>query len=130
MSEQARAFLSERRFAVLGTNQPNGPPHLSVMWYELQGDEIMMNTATGRVKDHNLRNDPRITLCMEDAYQYVALSGTVELIEDQEIAQADILRLAVRYEGEERGEQMAASQFRKQQRVTMRMRIERVTEHF
>ena len=79
LSDKARAFLAETRFAVLATINPNGTPQLTTMWYELQGDEIMMNTRVGRAKEQNLRRDPRISICVEDGYRYVTLSGTARL---------------------------------------------------
>jgi len=54
LSERARAFLLEPRFAVLGTLRPDGSPHLTVVWYELRGDEIVFDTTTTRVKARNL----------------------------------------------------------------------------
>src|SRR5205085_10587662 len=97
LSDKARAFLNQKRFAVLATINPDGTPQLTTMWYELQGDEIMMNTKAGRAKEHNLRRDQRIAICIEDEYHYVTLSGTAELIDNQATAQADIKRLAERY---------------------------------
>jgi PPOX class probable F420-dependent enzyme len=130
MSEQVRAFLSEPRFAVLGTAREDGAPQLTVMWYELDGDEILMNTTVDRDKAANLRRDPRVALCVEDGYAYVTLYGSVRMVEDQATAQADIHRLAVRYWGRERADRTAAAQFSKQQRLTLRMTVERVIEHW
>jgi PPOX class probable F420-dependent enzyme len=127
LSPQLRDFLLAPRFAVLATIAPDGRPRQSVMWYELVDDDtVLMNTAEGRAKLADLRRDPRASLCVPDGYRWVALSGPVTLIEDQERAQADIARLAVRYVGE----QEAAAwipQFRAQRRVTILLRIERVT---
>jgi PPOX class probable F420-dependent enzyme len=128
LSEWARAFLAEPRFGVLATINADGTPQLTTMWYELQGDEILMNTAAGRLKERNLRRDPRVALCVEDGYRYVTLSGRVRLIDDQETAQADIYRLALRYHPKEKADKMAQD-FRKQHRITIRMTIERVSEH-
>jgi PPOX class probable F420-dependent enzyme len=130
MSDRARAFLSEPRFAVLGTSQPDGSPHLTVMWYDLDGDEILMNTAAGRIKDSNLRRDARISICVEDGYDYVTVSGTARLIEDREVGLADIIRLAHRYHPPEKAEQMGRDLFSKQHRITIRMQIEHVVEHW
>ena len=47
-----REFLEKRRFAVLATINPDGSVQQTVMWYQLQGDKVMMNTRRGRVKDH------------------------------------------------------------------------------
>lgn len=128
LSDKARGFLEEKRFAVLATINPDSTPQLSTMWYELDGEEILMNTMVGRVKERNLRRDPRISICIEDGYSYLTLSGTARLIDDQETAQADIKRLAARYHNPEKAEQMMRDQFSKQQRVTIRMAIERIVE--
>ena len=42
LSEKARAFLQERRFAVLATINKNGSPQLTTMWYLLDGDTITL----------------------------------------------------------------------------------------
>ncbi len=128
LSDKARAFLQEKRFAVLGTINPDSTPQLSVMWYELDGDEILMNTKVGRVKERNLRRDPRISICIEDGYNYLTLTGTAQLIDDQTRAQADIKRLATRYHNPAKAERMMRDTFSKQQRVTICMTIERVIE--
>jgi PPOX class probable F420-dependent enzyme len=128
LSDKARAFLMEKRFAVLATINRDGTAQLTTMWYELQGDEIMMNTADGRVKAHNLRRDPRIAICFEDGYSYITISGTARLDDDQATAQADIKHLATIYHNPEKAEQMMRDSFSKQHRITIRMPIERVVE--
>ncbi len=129
MSEEARAFLSEgKKYAVLATIGKDGVPQQTQMWYELQGDQIMMNTAQGRKKADYLARDKRISLCVIDGYPFITLTGTVELDDDQTLAQADIKRLATRYSGPEQAEQMMAN-FSKQHRITLRMTIERVIEN-
>jgi len=129
LDQSVRAFLDEVRFAAVATINPDGSPHQTVLWYELQGEEIMMNTARGRVKDRNLRRDPRISFCLEDGYRYLTLTGTCVLIGAQATAQDDIRRLAIRYHGQEQGERMSRDQFQQQERVTMRMSIERISAH-
>lgn len=125
LSPAVRAFLEEPRFCVFADINDDGTPHQTVLWYELQGDTILMNTAKGRVKDRNLTRDPRASFCVEDGYRYVTIVGACTLqSEDQQAAQADIKRLAVRYHGPERGEEMAASSFAKQTRETIRLRID------
>ncbi|HEX7735085.1 MAG TPA: pyridoxamine 5'-phosphate oxidase family protein [Ktedonobacteraceae bacterium] len=101
----------------------------TTMWYLLEDDTIVMNTKAGRVKDRNLRRDPRISICIEGGYNYLTISGSVELIEDQETAQRDIRRLAVRYDGEESAEQQMARQFSKEQRVTIHLKPEHIIEN-
>jgi PPOX class probable F420-dependent enzyme len=130
LSEKARALLQERRFAVLGTINKDGSPQLTTMWYLLDGDVILMNTKAGRTKERNMRRDPRISVCIEDGYSYVTISGTVEMVDDPQVAQRDIYRLAVRYNGEEEAKRQMEEQFSKETRVTLHLKPEHVIEHF
>lgn len=127
LSDTARRFLEDQRFAVLATINPDGTPQLSPVWYELQGDEIMMNTRRGRVKDRNLRRDPRCSICVEDGYTWIAISGTAHLIDEPGIAQDDIRHLSTINHGEEIAERQMVDQFSKQVRATIRLSIDRVT---
>src|SRR5947209_12700293 len=130
LSDKARAFLQERRFAVLGTINPDGSPQLTTMWYLLEGDTIVMNTKAGRMKDRNIRRNPHISICVPDGYSYVSVSGTVEIIDDPKTAQHDIYRLAVRYDGEGEAKRQMEEQFSKESRVTLHLKSEHVIEHF
>ena len=129
ISDKVRSFLMEKRFAVLATVGNDGLPHQSVMWYALEGDEILMNTLRGRVKDENIQRDPRVSICIEDEYSWVTLVGEARLIEEQAQAQADIRGLAIRYHGEEDGNKQADKLFAKQERITIRIKINRVVDH-
>lgn len=130
LSEKVRTFLQERRFAVLGTINPDGSPQLTSMWYLLEGDTIVMNTKAGRMKDRNIRRNPHISICVPDEYSYVTVSGTAEIIDDPQTAQSDIYRLAVRYDGEESAKRQMEEQFSKESRVTLHLKCEHVIEHW
>ena len=122
-----RAFLEEKRFAVVGTKNPDGSPHLAVMWYLVDGDDIIVNSAQGRVKDRNLAADPRMSVLVEDGYRWIRIDGRAEIEHDQTIAHADIRRLAARYYDDERKvEEAMKNNFSKQHRITYRLRIRRV----
>jgi hypothetical protein len=82
------------------------------------------------MKDRNIRRNPYISICVPDGYSYVTISGTVEIIDDPKIAQHDIYRLAVRYDGEEAAKRQVEEQFSKESRVTLHLKCERVIEHW
>ena len=124
LSDKVRAFLEEPRYAVLATLNEDGSIQQTVMWYQLRGDHVMMNTRRGRVKDRNMLRDRRVSLCVEDEYRYVTIAGEITLIEDQATAQADIKALAVRYNGPEKGEEQARTLFSKQERITILLPID------
>ena len=131
LTEKARAFLREKRFAVLATINKVGTPQLTTMWYLLESDgTIMMNTRVGRSKERNMRRDPRISVCFEEGYRYVTITGRVEMIDDPQVSQRDIFRLSTRYHGEEIAKKQMQTQFSKEQRVTLRLKPERIIEYF
>jgi len=127
LTQVERDFLHEPRYAVLGTTNEDGSAHLTVMWYALEGDEIMFNTAAGRKKPDNLARDPRASLIVPDGYRFVRVDGVVSANDDQAVAQADIRRLAFRYhQSEERVQRSVDATWAKQHRITYRMRASRV----
>jgi PPOX class probable F420-dependent enzyme len=128
LTSAQRAFLEEKRFAVVGTRNPDGSPHLAVMWYVLDGDDIFVNSAQGRRKDRNLKADPRMSVLVEDGYRWIRIDGRAAIEHDQTIAHADIRRLASRYyEDERRVEEGMKNNFSKQHRITYRLPIRRVS---
>lgn len=126
LSPKMRAFLEDPRFAVLGTTNPSSSPHLTVMWYLLEGDEIVMNTRRGRAKERNLRRDPRASFMGTDGYDFVRIDDPVRISEDPRIGYEDIRRLAIRYHGEEVGDRQARETFSTQERITLRLPVEKV----
>lgn len=126
LNEAARNFLDEKRFTVLATIEEDGLPQQTVMWYELRGDTIVMNTKAGRAKDRFLRRDPRASICVEDGERYVTIAGRITMIEDESVAQEDIRRLAIRYDGAEEGNRQAREVFSKQQRITLHLSMDKL----
>jgi PPOX class probable F420-dependent enzyme len=122
-----RAFLAEKRFAIVGTKNPDGSPHLAVMWYLVDGDDIVVNSVQGRIKDRNLAADPRMSVLVEDGYRWIRIDGRAKIEHDQAIARSDIRRLAARYyEDDRKVEEAMKNNFSKQHRITYRLPLRRV----
>jgi hypothetical protein len=126
ITPEMRAFLSEVRFGVVGTTNPDGSPHVTVMWYLYEDGEIVFNTARGRLKDRNLSRDARASFVVADGYRFVRVDGRVRIVEDAAKAQDDIRRMAIRYNGAENGEKQARDVFSKQERISYRLRAAEV----
>ena len=122
-----RKFLEEKRFAVVGSKNPDGSPHLAVMWYLLDGDDLVVNSAQGRIKDRNLATDPRMSVLVADGYRWIRIDGRARVEHDQSITHEDIRRLAARYyEDERKVEEAIRNNFSKQHRITYRLPLRRV----
>lgn len=78
--EKYQDILGKKAFAQLATIMPDGTPHVSPVWFEYDGQNIVINTAKGRVKDRNMRRDPRVGLDILDPdnpYRHVSIRGRV-----------------------------------------------------
>jgi PPOX class probable F420-dependent enzyme len=130
LTAEQRAFLEAKHFAVLGTTNASGTPQLTIMWYLLDGDEIVFNTKAGRTKESNLSRDPRVSLLVYDdgGYKYMRIDGRVTAITDPDTAHRDIARLAVRYDGQEKAK-AAIARFNSEVRISYRLPTTRVYDY-
>ena len=62
-----RRVVDSPSFAHVATVGPAGHPQNTVMWIDRDGDRLVLNTAAGRAKWHNMRNDPRIGISISPA---------------------------------------------------------------
>jgi PPOX class probable F420-dependent enzyme len=118
-------------FGTLATLAPDGSPMQAVVWYELRGDAIMVNSAVGRAWPTNLQREPRFSLAVEDGYEFVSVRGRAETLTDPHEAQADIAGLARRYHPDdpETAEAMIREVFQPQERISFLLHPEAVHEH-
>lgn len=131
MSEDEwRAFVSEgTRTGKLGTVRADGSPHVTPVWFLLDGNELVFNTAAASVKGRNLTADGRVTVCVDDErppYGFVLLRGRAELADDPGELRAWATRIARRYMGEERAEEYGARNGVPGE-LLVRVRIDQVT---
>ena len=133
--DDIRAFLDDTKFATIATTDPDGAPRNAVIWYTIEGDEIVLNSAVGRRWPSNLVRDPRVALSvidMDDGYRWIGATGRVTVVEDQAAAQADIAGMARRYHADEPGEaeRLIRDRFERQARISFRMGLLSVIRHF
>ena len=97
------------RVAALTTLMPDGSPQTSVVWCDLDGGLVRVNTMRGFQKERDMRRDPRVTLLCFDPrrpLRYLEIQGRViEMTTDDAGAHLDALASAylgraVRYFGD------------------------------
>ncbi|MFD6490588.1 PPOX class F420-dependent oxidoreductase [Streptomyces sp. NPDC059944] len=107
--EQWRAFVSQgTRTGKLSTVRADGSPHVAPIWFVLDGDDLVFNTAKDSVKGRNLVRDGRVALCVDDdrpPFAFVVLEGTAALSEDVDELRHWAARIGGRYMGEDRAEE-------------------------
>ena len=101
LNDRDRALLQAPNFASLATTMADGSPQASVVWIDVDGDTVLVNTAEGRTKTENMRRDPRVAICLfdrTDPYRQLMLRGSVvDFV--HEGADAHIDFLAKKYTG-------------------------------
>ena len=65
LPESARALLAGRAYGHLVTTNPSGTPQTSMLWVDVEGDEVLVNTSEGRAKVRNMRRDLRVLLSVQ-----------------------------------------------------------------
>ena len=96
-------MLGKAVFGHLATLNPDGSPQSTPIWFEFDGENILINSSKGRWKDRNMRRDSRVALSIIDpdnAYRYLEVRGRVVDI-TEEGALDHINKLAKMYLGKD-----------------------------
>ncbi len=117
-------ILDTKALLYLGTQNKDGSPQVSPVWFGTNGDIIEVNSAKGRLKDLNMRARPQVSVAIvdpENAYRWVGIQGTVVEITENG-AEEHIDALANKYLGVESYPNRQAGQVR----VIYRIRADKV----
>lgn len=99
-----RDIFDKKSFAHIATVGKDGTPQITPVWLDFDNGLIRFNTARGRVKERNLRANPKVALSIQDPdnpYRYVQIRGRVAEMTEQG-ADAHIDALAKKYLGQDR----------------------------
>ena len=102
--EKHRDLFNKKAFASLATVMPDGRPQVTPVWVDYDGTHVLVNTAKGRVKDRNMKRDPRVSLAVIDPdnpYHYLEVRGRVVEI-TEEGADQHIDKMAKKYLGQDK----------------------------
>ena len=92
------ALLDKPNHAVLSTLNKDGSVHSTMVWLSAEGDQVALNSESGRHWPGNLERDGRVTLTLlneQDPYEYVVIEGTAVATSDG--AEEHIDALAKKY---------------------------------
>lgn len=124
LSQKARELLARPVLATLATVAPDGSPQVTPLWIEVDGDDLLVNTAEGRAKARNVARDQRVAVSVvdpDDPYNVVVVKGTAVDV-TTEGADAHIDRLAKKYLGVDEYPMRRPGEVR----LTVRIRTDRI----
>jgi PPOX class probable F420-dependent enzyme len=125
LDERDRELLQDKNFCHVATLREDGTIHDVPVWVDVEGDELVLNSAEGRMWPENLRRTRSGTFTvqnLENPYEYVTIAGRLEDA-THDGADEHIDKLAKKYLGKD------TYPFRQpgEQRVMLRIRPERVS---
>ena len=91
----------KKAFAFLALVRKDVTPHVTPIWFDYDGKDIIINTARGRMKDRILHKHPRVALAIQDPanpYRYIQIRGKV-VVETEEGGYDQICALNGKYHG-------------------------------
>ena len=94
--EQRLAFVRDHRTAIFGFNRKNDGPAMSVVYYVMDGNDILISTMEGRGKAKVVRRNPKISLCVLDekwplTYLLVYGKATIDATVDTDLEKVTTL---------------------------------------
>lgn len=100
LPQPVRTLLEDKTYGHVVTLNAKGQPRLTMVWMDVDGDEVLFNTAEGRQKTQDLRRDPRVIVSVQDRNNpqaYAVFHGKARITEEG--ARAHIDKLAKRFLG-------------------------------
>ncbi len=124
------AFVRSMKWAVVTSLRKDGSPTNSVVFYALDGDELIFSTTKDRLKAKTLTNDPRAALTVLDEgapYRFVSIEGTA-IVQDTDIVPGHIaINKVMRGLADWQPPEGYEETLRSQGRVIIRVKAERVS---
>ena len=93
---------------MLSTVRKDGRPHAAPVWFVLDGDTMVFMTGRDTVKGKNLLRTGQATMTVdtpEPPYDFVTVTGSVEVSEDLEAMLPWSVRIAARNMGEDKADE-------------------------
>lgn len=107
--DECLRFLTERaRTMKVATARADGGPHITPVWFELDGETIVFTTGHESAKAKHLLRDPRVALCVDDEtppFAYVVVEGSATLSDDLDALLRWAARIGGEYMGADRAEE-------------------------
>jgi PPOX class probable F420-dependent enzyme len=98
LPQSVKKLLQDKAYGHVVTFNAQGKPQLTMVWVDVDGDEVLFNTTDGRKKPQNLRRDPRIIVSVQDRNDpqaYAVFYGKARVTETG--TDEHILKLAKRF---------------------------------
>ena len=123
LPQSVKKIVQDKAYGHVITFNADGKPQVTMVWMDVEGDEVLFNTAEGRLKPKNLRRDHRVIISVQDRndpQSYMVFHGKASVTEAG--ADEHIDKLAKRFLGADK------YPFRRpgEKRLAVRVKVDRI----
>ena len=123
LPQSVKKIVQDKAYGHVITFNADGKPQVTMVWMDVEGDEVLFNTAEGRLKPKNLRRDHRVIISVQDRNDprsYMVFHGKASVTEAG--ADEHIDKLAKRFLGADK------YPFRRpgEKRLVVRVKVDRI----
>ena len=101
LPEKICKLIDDKNLAHFATLKKDGSPHVAPVWIDRDGDIILINTTSSRLKYKNVQNDKRVSLSItdyKDPFTWASIIGEVVELSNVD-AETHIDKMSQKYLG-------------------------------
>ena len=124
---QRREFVEKHRTCIFGFQRRHGPPSMSVVYYVMDGDDLLISTMAERAKAKAIRRTREAALCVLDErwpLTYLQLYGPAAVEDDFPTTVDVMMKVAAIMSGQplpEAARPIVEAKAREERRVVIRL---------
>src|SRR5262249_15828126 len=125
---ERRAFVANHRTCIFGFERRQGPPSMSVVYYVMDGEDILVSTMAERAKAKAVRRTGEAALCVLDEHwplTYLQVYGPASVEDDFTTTVDVMMKVAAIMSGQplpEAARPLVEAKAREERRVVIRLR--------
>jgi PPOX class probable F420-dependent enzyme len=129
---EMESFLAEVRNIIVAAVRRDGRPQMTPNWFVWQNGKFYISTTKARAKYKNLKRDPRIQLCLDDAdkHRCLVVDGRAEILENVDEFFAYSRAIRTKHRGAPPDEEELKAELIRDQRVILRVTPDRPMEEW
>ena len=126
--QQRRAFVESHRTCIFGFQRKQGPPSMSVVYYVVDGDDLLVSTMRERAKAKAIRRTGEAALCVLDEkwpLTYLQVYGPATVEDNIETSVDVMMKVAQIMSGQvlpDAARPLVEAKAREENRVVIRLR--------
>jgi PPOX class probable F420-dependent enzyme len=104
LDEESIRILKGKNIGSVATINKDGSPQVTLNWIDTDGENVLVNTAEGRIKVQNTKRDPRVCIVVPDTVHVgrrLTVFGEVTKHIAGEEARKHVNELSLKYNGRE-----------------------------